>query len=327
MTVQQEIFPRASVEASYHRRWFTQFFTGGTVTDNLLVGPNDLAAMTLTAPRDARLPDGGGYTVGPLYNLNPNVFGQTSNLISSTKDVGDDTRVFNGFDVQLNVRAAHGLTINGGTSTGKVENDWCAIRDAVPESYTLNPYCHTESPWQTSFRAMVAYTIPRIDVLLSGVFNNRPNIGTDQIGSLLANYSVTAADQAVLAAQIGRALTPVLPTFTVNLLSPGQDVRRSREPDRLLGEEDPPFRGSASDRGSGLLQPLEQQRHARVQPDVRAERARVERPDDVHEPARRSSERRVRLVDTRRDCRMTNGQCSMPQCGVGLGVGHSSIEH
>jgi len=34
---------------------------------------------------------------------------------------------------------------------------------------------------------------------------------------------VPAADQAGLAAQIGRALTPVLPTFTVNLLSPGQE--------------------------------------------------------------------------------------------------------
>ena len=223
VTVQQEIFPRASLEVSYHRRWFTQFFTGGTVTDNLLVGPNDLAAMTLTAPSDPRLPGGGGYAVGPLYNLNPNVFGQTSNLILSTKDVGDDTRVFNGFDVQMTVRAAYGLTINGGTSTGKVENDWCAIRAAVPESYTLNPYCQTESPWQTSVRAMVAYTIPRVDVLLSGVFNNKPNIGTDQIGSLAANYSVSAADQAVLAAQIGRPLTPVFPTFTVNLLSPGQE--------------------------------------------------------------------------------------------------------
>src|SRR5688572_26465004 len=222
VTVQQEIFPRASLEVSYHRRWFTQFFTGGTVTDNLLVSPSDLGTMTLTAPSDPRLPGGGGYTVGPLYNLNPNVFGQTSNLILSTKDVGDDTRVFNGFDVQMNVRAAYGLTVNGGTSTGKVKNDWCAIRAAVPESYTLNPYCETESPWQTSVRAMVAYTIPRVDVLVSTVFNNKPNVGTDQIGSLLANYSVPAATQAELAAQIGRPLTPVLPTFTVNLLSPGE---------------------------------------------------------------------------------------------------------
>ena len=55
-------------------------------------------------------------------------------LIKSTKDVGDDTRVFNGVDVTFNVRAAKGFTFSGGTSTGKVVNDWCAIRAAVPEN-------------------------------------------------------------------------------------------------------------------------------------------------------------------------------------------------
>jgi hypothetical protein len=221
--MQQEIFPRASIEVSYHRRWFTMFTTGGTVTDNLLVSPNDVAALTITAPPDSRLPGGGGYTIGPIYNLNPNVFGQVSNLILSTKDVGDDTRTYNGVDVQLNVRSANGLTVQGGTTTQKVVNDWCDIRTAVPESYTLNPYCHIESPWQTSVRLMATYTIPRIDLLVSGLFNDRPNVGTEQTGSLVANYALTAADQAALPAQIGRPLTPVLPTFTVNLLSPGEE--------------------------------------------------------------------------------------------------------
>ncbi len=69
----------------------------------------------------------------------------------------------------------------------------------------------------------MTYNIPRIDLLLSGVFSDRPNVGTDQIGSLLANYALTAADQAALPAQIGRPLTPVTPSFTVNLLAPGQE--------------------------------------------------------------------------------------------------------
>jgi hypothetical protein len=211
--VQQEIFPRASVEISYHRRWFTMFTTGGTVTDNQLVSPSDVTAITVTAPSDSRLPNGGGYPVGPIYNLNQNVFGRVSNLIKSTKDVGDDTRVFNGVDVQLNVRGTKGLTISAGTSTGKVVNDWCEIRAAVPESYLLNPYCHIESPWQTSVRTLVAYTIPRIDVLVSAVFNDRPNVGTDQVVSLLANQTLP---------QVTAPLTPFLPSFTVNLLAPGQ---------------------------------------------------------------------------------------------------------
>ena len=86
-------------------------------------------------PSDPRLPGGGGYQVGPLYNLTPAAFARPQDLlIKSTKDVGDDTRVFNGVDVTFNVRTVKGFTFSGGTSTGKVVNDWCAIRAAVPEN-------------------------------------------------------------------------------------------------------------------------------------------------------------------------------------------------
>jgi hypothetical protein len=221
LSIQQEILPRATVEVGYHRRSFTMFTTGGTVTDNLSVSPNDVGTFRLTVPADSlgRLPNSGS-TIGPLYNLNPTVFGQSNLRIRSTRDVGDDTRVFNGVDINLNVRGASGFTFSGGTSTGKVVNDWCEIRAAVPESYLLNPYCHVESPWLTSFRALATYTIPRIDVLLSTVVQDKPNIGTDQIASLPANYTLSAADQAASAAQLGRPLTGA--AFQVNLLAPGQ---------------------------------------------------------------------------------------------------------
>jgi hypothetical protein len=120
------------------------------------------------------------------------------------------------------------FTFQGGTSTGKVENDWCEIRAAVPESYLLNPYCHTESPYLTSFRALATYTLPKIDVNLSTVFQDKPNIGTDQIASLAANYTLTTpltapagtvSDTALAAAQIGRPLTGT--AQQVNLLAPG----------------------------------------------------------------------------------------------------------
>ena len=219
VSVQQEVFPRASVEVGYYRRSFTQYFTGGTVTDNLAVSPSDVATYSLQVPNDPRLPNA-GQTVDGLYNLNPDVFGQSNLLIKSTKDVGDDTRVFNGVDVTFNVRGAHGFTFSGGTSTGKVTNDWCEIRAAVPESYLLNPYCHTESPFQTAFRALGSYVIPRADVILSTVYQDKPNVGTDQIGSLMATYTLTPADTTAAAAQIGRPLTTAGP-LQVNLLAPG----------------------------------------------------------------------------------------------------------
>jgi hypothetical protein len=222
VSVQQEIFPRASVEVGYYRRSLTQYTTGGTVTDNLAVSPSDVSAYTVTAPSDSRLPGSGGYPVGPFYNLTPAAFSRVpNNLFKSTKDVGDDTRVFNGVDVNFNVRMQNSLTFQGGTSTGKVTNDWCAIRAAVPEGvFLLNPYCHVESPFQTAFRGLVTYTIPHIDVVLSSVYQDKTNIGTDQLVSLGANYTLTAADQAAAAAQIGRPLTTT-GAITVNLIAPG----------------------------------------------------------------------------------------------------------
>jgi len=236
VSVQQQLFPKASIEVGYYRRTFTQYTTGGTVTDNLNVGPNDVTPYFLTVPSDPRLPGGGGFQVGPLFNLTPTAFARPQDLrVKSTKDVGDDTRVFNGVDVTFNVRSVKGFTFSGGTSTGKVVNDWCAIRAAVPEhtilgvSLTLNPYCHVESPFQTSFNGLASYVVPKIDVLISGVYRDRPilngtpnNASTDQLGgSLPANLTFTATDAfgTAIAQQIGRGLTGG--PFTVNLITPG----------------------------------------------------------------------------------------------------------
>ena len=67
-SVQQQIAPRVSVEVSYLRRWLLNF----VVTDNLAIAAGDFDKFTISAPVDARLPDGGGYAIpGPLYNVNP----------------------------------------------------------------------------------------------------------------------------------------------------------------------------------------------------------------------------------------------------------------
>ncbi len=225
-SVQQQIFPRASVEVGYYRRTFTMYTTGGTVTDNLLVSPSDVTAFTLRAPSDPRLPGGGGYEVGTIYDLNPNVFGQVNQLIEPTDKVGNDTRVFNGVDVTFSVRGTRGFTFSGGTSTGKVVNDWCDIRAKVPEAslgftnLLLTPYCHQESPFQTQFRALATYIVPHIDVVLSTVYQDKNNIGTDQLVALSSNYTMNAADLAAAAAQLSRPLTAVTAP-TINLVPPG----------------------------------------------------------------------------------------------------------
>ena len=56
---------------------------------------------------------------------------------------------------------------------------------------------------------------------ISSVFQDKPNIGTDQNVSLTATYTLTAADIASAQQQLGRALSNAAPQ--VNLLQPGQE--------------------------------------------------------------------------------------------------------
>ena len=233
-SIQQEIFPKASIEIGYYRRVFTMFTTGGVVTDDLNIGPNDMTAFTLAVPSDSlnRLPAGNPTTVGPLYNKTPDAFTRVQNLVlKSTKGMGDDSRVFDGVDITFMVRNVKGVNFSGGTSTGKVTNDWCDIRNAVPENGTFatNPYCHVSSPFQTSFNGQASYIIPKADVLISTVYRDRVilngtpnNASTDQLaGSLPATFTFTATDATgqAIAQQIGRNLTGG--PFSINVIPPG----------------------------------------------------------------------------------------------------------
>lgn len=232
-SVQHEILPRASIEVAYHRRSFEQYSTtGGTVTDNIAVPPSGYDSFCVNIPTDPRLPGGGGGQVCNILNVQQQYFGQVSNLISSTSTIGDDTRVFNGVDVTLSVRMPNGLSFQGGTSTGKTVDDYCDIRAKVPEGTPLgglppgntgltNPYCHLETPWLSQFRGVATYMIPRIDVLVSALYQDKPGApGIDM--SLAANYTVNGADATYgpsIQSQLGRPLSGA-PTVTVNLVEP-----------------------------------------------------------------------------------------------------------
>jgi len=66
-----------------------------------------------------------------------------------------------------------------GFNVGKTTTDNCEIADKVPESLiaATNPsvlvpfnYCHTETPWLTQWKGNGAYTVPKVDVLVSATF-------------------------------------------------------------------------------------------------------------------------------------------------------------
>ena len=225
-SIQQQVLPRVSIEAGYFRRWLNNF----TITDNLAVGPEDFTEFSIAAPSHPSLPGGGGYTVSGLYNVVPSKFGQTSNNITLADDIGEQYQRYNGVLFNVSARLGAGVQFQGGINTGKTVQDNCAVRSKVPELATVqpgfttapgtspnvnvgNPYCHSDPGFITKATALGSYTVPRIDVLVSGTLRS------DQGAWLNANWN---APVALVSAALGRPAAVVGNTVPIALVAPGE---------------------------------------------------------------------------------------------------------
>lgn len=215
--IEHELVSGLSVDLGYFRRWFGNF----TVTDNLAVGPEDFDEFSVVAPTDARLPGGGGQTITGLFNVSETKFGQVDNFITAASNYGKQVRRWHGVDLNVNGRF-EALQIQGGFSTGTELRDNCEIRVALPEIAATNPYCRTETPWLTQVKGLAAYTIPVIDVQVSGTFQNTPGAivnSSGQVSSLSANFVIP---NAAVAPSLGRNLSGGSRNVVVNLTAPGE---------------------------------------------------------------------------------------------------------
>jgi hypothetical protein len=162
-------------------------------------------------PLDSRLPGGGGYVIQDLTNIRPDKFGQSDNVVVSAKTFGNQIQYWHGFDVNLSMRMANGLVFQGGTSTGRQVTDNCEIK---PDDPSLRN-CRVAQPVRVQANGLASYTIPRVDVQVSGTFQSRPG------GSLAANWVVPTA---VIAQTLGRPLSGNAANVTINVLDPWQMV-------------------------------------------------------------------------------------------------------
>jgi hypothetical protein len=209
--VQQELLPRVSVNVGYFRRIFGNFY----VTDNLATTASNYDPFSIVAPVDGRLPDGGGYTVSTMYDVTPALASVTNNFQTFADVYGKQRRHWNGIEINFNARIPGGVTFQGGTSTGRRIDDTCEIRAAVPESALLNPYCNQEPPFLTDLKALGSYTIPKIDMQVSGTFQSIPG------DPLNANYQVPSS---TVAQSLGRPLSGNVQFATINLVEPGEVI-------------------------------------------------------------------------------------------------------
>jgi hypothetical protein len=211
LSVQQEVLPRVSVEAGYYRRWWP-IYGVADVTNNRRTSASDYTPYSVTAPSDPRLPGGGGYAIPGLYNITGAAAALgTDNLQTAANDYGSYVRYWDGFDVTAQARLHNGLTLQGGTSTGRLVQDNCEVRAAVPEVGVTNPYCRTVEPMLTTFKGVAAYLIPRVDVNVAGTFSSRPGV------SLSANVVFPSAQ---VQGSLGRPLSQGAANVTVNVIEP-----------------------------------------------------------------------------------------------------------
>jgi hypothetical protein len=215
-SVQHQLLPWAGVNVGYFRRIYGNF----TVTQNLAVSPSDFAPFSVTAPVDPRLPSGGGYAIGGLYDLNPNKLGQVNNLITFADNLGEQIEHFNGMDVSFNVRQKGGLLLQGGVSTGRTTTDDCAIVNTYVNSVTVatslgtvqsTQMCHLQTPFLTQLKLLGTYPVPKVGVQVAATFQSLPG------PQIAANYT---AINAIVQPSLGRPLSGGANT-TVNLVAPG----------------------------------------------------------------------------------------------------------
>ena len=92
-------------------------------------------------------------------------------------------------NITLNSRLQNRLLIQGGLGTGRQVTNICGVVDKLPEmlhtffgdptrlfffAATPKEFCEANNGFRTSIQGLAAYTIPKIDVQISGTFQNLP---------------------------------------------------------------------------------------------------------------------------------------------------------
>jgi hypothetical protein len=224
--VQQELFPRMSLEVSYTRRDFHGFF----VTDDLNRNVNTAyETYTLTAPSDPRLPNGGGY---PITVYSPTA---AANAVPSKTYLTWDTdygperiSYWHGMDVTFNARLRGGLNTSFGTQTGRAVVDNCAIATKYNQVNAVTNVaagpdprgCHSVDPFQTLVRAFGSYTIPKIDVLVAATLRSQPPVQLGLATGTVAgggNSAQWVVPNSVIAAALGHLPVGATATGTTTI--------------------------------------------------------------------------------------------------------------
>ena len=112
--VQQQIAPRMSVDVSWSRRQWGNFF----VTDNAANSASDYTIATIPAPANPTLADN-GYTTVSFPVISAAKFGLTDNYYTKDSNYGNSSYYWSGFDVTFNARTTQRHHVPGRHELGR----------------------------------------------------------------------------------------------------------------------------------------------------------------------------------------------------------------
>ena len=222
LELEHELRPGIGLRVGYFRTWFGNF----QVTQNIAVSPSDFSPYCVTAPVDTRLPGGGGNQICGLFDVNPDAFGQVSNVRRRASDFGTPQELFNGVDIGFTAQVAEAL-FQGGVTLGRVSMDTCFLNDR-PDVTLQGPrrritdvreeeFCNFSQPlWDgvgSQIKLQAAVPLPWWDLELGAVYKNVPG------ATVSAAWTATNAQ---VAPSLGRNLSacPATGTCTATVTLP-----------------------------------------------------------------------------------------------------------
>ena len=220
VALEQQIIEGWGVEVAYDRTWYGEF----QATDNRAVTPADYDPYCVTAPSHAQLPNGGGYEICGLYDINPAMFGRVDNYVTLQDNFGDRSQVFNGVRISTEGRFRDGTLLGGGFSIGRTWDTNCTVIDSPQQEL----YCDSGPPLGKTiqFKLYGTYTLPW-DVQTSATFRVVEGAAIDATLSY-SNAAIASSlgrDLAACGARTGAACTA---RVAVPLYAPGDTLFEPR---------------------------------------------------------------------------------------------------
>jgi hypothetical protein len=173
--LQRQLMTGVSLTFGYYRKQFYNF----TVVENLLHTPGDFKEYCVNAPSDSRLPDGGGYRMCGLYDVNPTLFGKGQQAIQLEETFGKRLQVYDGFDLTGQARLRGGINISGGLNTGRTHTNTCFVVD----SPGAMRFCDTQPPFQPNMSFVGVVPLPWYGLSTAFTYRDYPG------------YQITATQQ------------------------------------------------------------------------------------------------------------------------------------